>query len=1137
MGVSGWCVEWWWVTVVGACKEAAFAPIAKNAEGSLGEAFHTTRASLANTTGHQPTTQAPQTLLQYPLPNPSACRAGQAHFPSAPSRCPARPPTQTTTETDLFCPSPPHPNPNPHQTHTNPPHRQDKMEHSSYASGNGGGSSTFTGEAIPLRRDIDTQHHQQPKTLNEMETELHSLHKENFDLKMTIYYQKNCIESLKGGDFDLSERQRDLEEHISDLEYRMQEKDARLEELEAFLAQHHAQQMQQHASRDLKDEMRQVSSEAAAAAAAEAQETLQREKALYQERLRDLELRLARERTEKEAAQQDAAAWQDKVRGLEETKGMLQRELDRAQQEARRALEQAQEEAATAIRAQQAEGQQQQQQQLLATSMQHQKPELDENMFREYRLRALKAEERVQELEVKVGHYQAELREVGRAQQTGMDASVWKESLEAARRELQHERGAKETAVRKLEQELQALLQEKAQWRQGERGAWDELTQLRDQLAAERRAKDALLLDMSDIRRHGKQQLRDLLGELREFDRSVESNFAELFETAATAADDQQVPITTPLKQLLAAEEDAGRRRGLLSLGGLVDPSPTKQLALALEESQAGATGAASSLSMQASGKLMVRQAQDLVRKWRLKLQVLPSLNHRFRDATAQTVHAFEARLAHMTERLAAQERQVHEAQRNVEHIRAGRAEAEEQHARELERAKRTVQKQFQDLLAQVTAEKNALAERLSRVQAETSMDVQEAMKAARREAARHQAEDHAALQALREEVAAWAKRCETETADGARLKKEKEGLGEEKRRMQVEMDRLLHQLTYRDDVIAVFKEALETHGLDKLPNISAQLALLQRHMAKKGGAAGSGGATSGGQRVADLVRQGLEQAAEKMMTLGAAGATEHQELLKRAEELKVYGREAQALVTTTKDMLERYQHQRAAAAGASSSGRSSSSYLVQDVAKLLQDNARVAELLRGLYLDLQRLVQKAAAASSSSLAAAAGSSKYYGSPLRRAAGGGGVRSPYASPTQDRRRKASFNNSSSSYASPMHSRAAEELLLRSASSSHGGGGGMQARLAAAAAAATGASPGFGDSSGGGVLGRHQLHRAGGKPMANLEKISHDLMEIAEKLEHIKTVGPGGAVAAASLPSSATKASARGSTSTVLNRLG
>ena len=35
------------------------------------------------------------------------------------------------------------------------------------------------------------------------------------------------------------------------------------------------------------------------------------------------------------------------------------------------------------------------------------------------------------------------------------------------------------------------------------------------------RAKDALLLDMADIRRHGKQQLRDLLEELRGFDRWV----------------------------------------------------------------------------------------------------------------------------------------------------------------------------------------------------------------------------------------------------------------------------------------------------------------------------------------------------------------------------------------------------------------------------------------------------------------------------------------------------------------------------------------------------------------------------------------------------------------------------------------
>eukprot|EP00624_Nannochloropsis_granulata_P003552 evm.model.NODE_27998_length_27464_cov_27.523705.1 len=452
----------------------------------------------------------------------------------------------------------------------------------------------FTGEAIPMRRDIDLLFKGgQPKTLNEMETELHSLHKENFDLKMTIYYQKDKIERLNGGEMDSGERERDLEEHIADLEYRMQEKDARLEELEAFLAHHHHaaqqqqfhQQNQQQASRDLKDEMRQVSGDAAA----EAQEAFAREKAKYEERLTDMQALLGRIQNEKQAAEEklaqarvDAAELQQKVLVVEEAKGMLQREMDARLHEARRASEDSQKRhsaelaraqqeateasnAATAAASQlvavssryhQQQQQQQQQQQSSSGSSSSSWAAVEE-----HRSRAEEAERRVRELEDRLGHCQAELRELSRekarmgmggedqavaaaAASASATAAMWKESLGAARRELQRERAEKEGALRALEQGREALNREKERMRQGEKGTWAELNLLRDQLANEKRAKDALLLDMADIRRHGKQQLRELLSELKDFDSVVEGNFAELFEKAASAADAQQVRVT-----------------------------------------------------------------------------------------------------------------------------------------------------------------------------------------------------------------------------------------------------------------------------------------------------------------------------------------------------------------------------------------------------------------------------------------------------------------------------------------------------------------------------------------------------------------------------------------------------------------
>lgn len=60
-----------------------------------------------------------------------------------------------------------------------------------------------------------------------------------------------------------------------------------------------------------------------------------------------------------------------------------------------------------------------------------------------------------------------------------------------------------------------------------------------------------------------------------------------------------------------------------------VGPSPTRQLALSLEEGNR-------STSVQASGKMMVQQARELVRKWRLKMQALPTMNRQVKEAMAR---------------------------------------------------------------------------------------------------------------------------------------------------------------------------------------------------------------------------------------------------------------------------------------------------------------------------------------------------------------------------------------------------------------------------------------------------------------------------------------------------------------------
>lgn len=145
-----------------------------------------------------------------------------------------------------------------------------------------------------------------------------------------------------------------------------------------------------------------------------------------------------------------------------------------------------------------------------------------------------------------------QIRELSRQKQG--DSLVLQETCDRTRRELAEERAllaARESRMRALERELAALQRQRAEEqeeaaataaakkaalqeeeeaaallrrRRGggllpHRDFQAEVAGLQEQLAAEKRAKDALLLDMADIRRHGKQQLRELLEELKEFDR------------------------------------------------------------------------------------------------------------------------------------------------------------------------------------------------------------------------------------------------------------------------------------------------------------------------------------------------------------------------------------------------------------------------------------------------------------------------------------------------------------------------------------------------------------------------------------------------------------------------------------------
>jgi len=69
-------------------------------------------------------------------------------------------------------------------------------------------------------------------TVNDLQVQIDRLHRENFNLKMNMFYLEEKIKKLKGGEEDLTEHYRELEEMNTSLEYEKYELEKKLEEAE-----------------------------------------------------------------------------------------------------------------------------------------------------------------------------------------------------------------------------------------------------------------------------------------------------------------------------------------------------------------------------------------------------------------------------------------------------------------------------------------------------------------------------------------------------------------------------------------------------------------------------------------------------------------------------------------------------------------------------------------------------------------------------------------------------------------------------------------------------------------------------------------------------------------------------------------
>lgn len=63
---------------------------------------------------------------------------------------------------------------------------------------------------------------------------------------------------------------------------------------------------------------------------------------------------------------------------------------------------------------------------------------------------------------------------------------------------------------------------------------------------------------------------------------------------------------------------------------------------------------------------------------------------------------------------------------------------------------------------------------------------------------------------------------------------KEKDGVLTDKKKLQTEMERLIHQMHCREEIISVITKTLETHDLlDREPRMAAALAQLQEQISQ----------------------------------------------------------------------------------------------------------------------------------------------------------------------------------------------------------------------------------------------------------------------------------------------------------------
>jgi hypothetical protein len=318
-----------------------------------------------------------------------------------------------------------------------------------------------------------------------------------------------------------------------------------------------------------------------------------------------------------------------------------------------------------------------------------------------------------------------------------------------------------------------------------------------------------------------------------------------------------------------------------------------------------------------------------------------------------------------------------------------------------------------------------------------------------------------------------------------------------------------------------------------------------------------------------DLVRAEVEQTAAALLKPASASSEEAtaaalEELARQSEAMRGYLSEAQALVGAARAATDRFARLKTVEG---EEREEAGGKLEQEVASLLEANARLTHLLRGVCLDIQRLFRRLAPSSSST--SQQQQQQRYGSPLRAS----GISSPAAGTA----RPSPYHPSSPAH-QPRHQRSRTVLFgspvpaaaTSSASVSVGLGCSSPSRvgISRAVGAAGPLSPGghhrslaasngsqqqrveelllrtsngglnSAESSFGGSGSGHSFGLNGrGQGVFNLQKIQNDLQEIQAKLtsgykagvEQASPLKPrqqGGAAATAAAAASSTPAATR-----------